>query len=147
MPVTIDCPRCRRTIDVTHDALRSANDNGTPPPCIWCDTKSMVMSHKGSAADLIAAAVLRLQEWHVRAAELSEIIVASWFDNRERFGLRGFKNLHPDSNRVSAEVSKMLRKIGKRPPLLSKVGKRQYALTAYGRERAAFVSETKGANQ
>jgi len=74
-----------------------------------------------------------------------QLVVAAWQRFPRTFGLSGFCDeggnpLHPDSNRVFAEImgSKPIRKRG----LLVKVGKKMYELTGTGRDQAARLARS-----
>ena len=71
-----------------------------------------------------------------------DLVVSSWQNFPDAFGLQGYRDsegnlLHPDSNRVFAEImgSKPIRKRG----LLIKVGVKQYQLTEAGEELARLL--------
>lgn len=71
---------------------------------------------------------------HPHVFHLSDIIIRAWSESSARFGLEGFESLHPDSNRVIAEL------VSKRPTSLRgrgylvKVRPKTYRLTEAGRK-------------
>lgn len=86
-----------------------------------------------AAADLAAAGNQEFSEW--------DLTVAAWSRDRQRFGLRGYAQSHPDHKRVMMEI------MGKKPssPLqlkyLEKVRPNHYRLTALGKSVAAGIRE------
>jgi len=78
--------------------------------------------------DLTNGGVSEFSEW--------ELTVAAWKRDRERFGLRGFKDEYPDHKRVMMEI------MGQKPhnplqlKLMEKVRPNYYKLTEFGRQEA-----------
>jgi len=81
---------------------------------------------------LIAA--LELEEKGRKPFSAEDIVVASWQRFPDAFGLAGYRDKYPDSNRVFAEImgSKPIRKKG----YLIKVGEKLYQLTDSGKQYA-----------
>ena len=101
------------------------------------------MAIRLTVADRILLAALDLGGANRESFTAEELVVAAWRHFPEAFGLRGILDdggvpLHPDSNRVFAEImgSKPLRKNG----LLEKVGDKRYQLTEAGLQRSSALS-------
>lgn len=86
---------------------------------------------------LIAAFILEEKGRKPFSAE--DIVVASWERFPDAFGLSGYRDKYPDSNRVFAEImgTKPIRKRG----YLIKVGEKMYQLTDSGRQYARSLIE------
>lgn len=71
----------------------------------------------------------------------NELVVAAWQDSPEQFGLEGFLNQFPDSNRALAAI------MGERGLVrrgwIDKVGQKQYRLGAPGREEVECIQQGK----
>ena len=82
-----------------------------------------------AADDVMAQGVSEFSEW--------DLTVAAWNRDRNRFGLRGYAQTHPDHKRVMMEI------MGKKPQnpvtlgLMEKVRPNTYRLTALGQAEAA----------
>jgi hypothetical protein len=82
-----------------------------------------------AADDLMAQGMAEFSEW--------DLTVAAWNRDRNRFGLRGYAQTHPDHKRVMMEI------MGKKPQnplhlgLMEKIRPNFYRLTPLGRAEAA----------
>lgn len=142
--VAVNCRECHRPIRATHDQIRAEIDDDVAIPCEWCESASQAsLPPRLTAADVIVAAAAQMGELHyvdgLVGVPLSDIIIKAWEIAPEKFGMSGYEEIYPDSNRVSCEVSKMLRRLPNRPVLLEKVGPRRYRLTPAGKVRAAAL--------
>lgn len=86
---------------------------------------------------LLAAAALEAEQISPFSAEA--LIVAAWKMFPRVFGLRGFADLHPDSNKVMTSV--MGEKGLVRRGYLAKMGKKLYMLTREGRQRVRRLAQ------
>ena len=133
------CLLCRNEFAITLHALRALVDHGGAPHC-GCTpqpVKAITARAKAAAglagrparskAELILLATRRLEEAHGRAPTVAAIVVAAWQATPEAFGLAGYATTHPDSNRVIAELVKMVKH-----GLLSRPEEKHYALTDAG---------------
>src|SRR5262249_27051771 len=86
---------------------------------------------------LLAAAELEEQGQTPFSAEA--LVVASWQKYPRTFGLKGYADLYPDSNKILASI--MGQKGLARRAWLVKVGQKLYALTREGRQAARHLLE------
>ncbi|MBW1998608.1 MAG: hypothetical protein JRJ29_11660 [Deltaproteobacteria bacterium] len=95
-----------------------------------------------NVSDKLLLAAYDLEQSSQRPFSAEDLVVAAWKRFPDAFGLAGYGSLHPDSNRVFAEImgSKPIRKQG----LLIKVGKKMYQLTDAGREHARLLLDRVG---
>ncbi|HEV3143665.1 MAG TPA: hypothetical protein VGZ47_07270, partial [Gemmataceae bacterium] len=81
-----------------------------------------------AADDLMAQGATEFTEW--------DLTIAAWQRDRDRFGLRGYKETYPDHKRVMMEI------MGKKPQnpillgLMEKLRPNTYRLTSMGRSEA-----------
>lgn len=80
---------------------------------------------------VVLRAALRLAGPDNNEFALPALVVAAWGLDRERFGLKGYALLHPDSNRVVVEVVKACR------PFLERTRPGHYRVSAAGLAEAA----------
>lgn len=87
-----------------------------------------------SIVEKLLVAALELEKSGHKPFSAEDIVVASWKRFPDAFGLAGYQDQYPDSNRVFAEImgSKPIRKKG----YLIKVGEKMYQLTDSGRQYA-----------
>ena len=92
-----------------------------------------------TVGDKLLIAALGLEDRGKRPFSAEDLVVAAWRKFPDVFGLAGYSDEHPDSNRVFVEImgSKPLRSQG----FLARVGEKRYDLTEAGRRRAAALSE------
>ena len=86
---------------------------------------------------LVAASVLDKKGESPFSAEA--LIVTSWQHFPRTFGLKGYADLYPDSNKVLSSIMGE-RGLAKRG-MLAKLGQKLYALTKEGRRRVAVISQ------
>jgi DNA-binding PadR family transcriptional regulator len=87
----------------------------------------------------ILIAAFRLEEKGHSPFSAEELIVAAWQESQRTFGLKGFIELYPDSNRVLSCI--MGEKGLARRGWLSKMGKKLYSLSRQGKEEARRLLE------
>lgn len=92
---------------------------------------------------LLASIKLRQEEGEPFTAE--DLVVWSWEEYRDTFGLAGYTDAYPDSNRILTNImgSKGLR--GK--SWLRKVGQKKYKVTSKGLREAKRLAEKRGDEQ
>lgn len=85
-----------------------------------------------AACDLEMSGHYEFSEW--------ELTVAAWRRNRNRFGLRGFEDTHPDHKRVMTEIMGQSKKDNPvRRKLLDKVRPNYYRITDLGKAEAVLL--------
>lgn len=86
----------------------------------------------------ILLAAYALEESGTSPFTAEQLIVKAWEMDKDLFGLQGYSNQHPDSNRILTNImgNKGLR--GKR--WIERVGEKKYRLTASGSKVAAEIS-------
>jgi hypothetical protein len=94
-----------------------------------------------SILEKLLIAALELEEAGRKPFSAEDIVVASWRRFPDAFGLVGYQDKYPDSNRVFAEImgSKPIRKKG----YLIKVGEKLYQLTDSGKQYAKSLTENR----
>lgn len=85
----------------------------------------------------ILMAAYRLEEQGQSPFSAEALIVAAWQENPRTFGLKGFADQHPDSNRVLSCI--MGEKGLARRGWLAKMGQKLYSLTRKGREEVQHL--------
>lgn len=92
-----------------------------------------------SILEKLLIAAFELEEKGHKPFSAEDIVVASWQKFPDAFGLAGYQDRYPDSNRVFAEImgSKPIRKKG----YLIKVGEKLYQLTDSGKQYAKSLTE------
>lgn len=125
--VTVPCgKRCGRDVQITRDDLRAAIDADRFPVCLECQHPPKPAKPTVRIAVLLAAA--KLAAWDAgNAVGLSDLIVLLFEGDHERFGLPGYRERFPDSNRVNTEVCHMVRSRH-----LARAGERQLLVTQLG---------------
>ena len=83
----------------------------------------------------ILMAAYRLEEQGQTPFSAEALIVAAWQENPRTFGLKGFADQYPDSNRVLSCI--MGEKGLARRGWLAKMGQKLYSLTRKGREEVS----------
>jgi hypothetical protein len=93
---------------------------------------------KRSAPEHLLLAALALEEQGRSPFREESLVVAAWERAPAAFGLRGYEDRHPSSNRVICEIVGNRRLV--RRGLLARVGAKLYALTPAGRALAHKLS-------
>jgi hypothetical protein len=85
----------------------------------------------------ILLAAYHLEEQGQTPFSAEALIVAAWQENQRTFGLKGFADQHPDSNRILSCImgEKGLAKRG----WLAKMGQKLYSLTRKGRDEVQHI--------
>lgn len=77
-----------------------------------------------------------------------ELTIAAWTRDRNRFGLRGFEDAHPDHKRVMMEIMGQSKKDNPiRRGFLQKTRANYYRVTDLGRAEAAFLSGSRSTEE
>jgi hypothetical protein len=85
----------------------------------------------------ILMAAFRLEEQGQSPFSAEALIVAAWQENPRTFGLKGFADQHPDSNRILSCI--MGEKGLARRGWLAKMGQKLYSLTRKGKEEVQHL--------
>lgn len=103
------------------------------------------MSNSGlSVPERILVAALKLETAGTTPFTAEDLVVGAWQLYKDTFGLQGYADEFPDSNRVLTNImgTKGLRGKG----WIVKVGEKRYRLTEAGRRAAADLSRDEGAD-
>lgn len=134
--LTIICHKCGQSFEVSSEQYQQALKIETRLKCIRCSVSD---SEKGqrlgwqrrltaSESLLLAVDKLKIQpHFTIAGVTRSAIVVEMWMAERKRFGLLGFENEYPDSNRVTVELVRSVRSGELKRPLPGR-----YSLTARG---------------
>jgi hypothetical protein len=99
--------------------------------------------HTNAAKMLLASIKLRQEEGEPFTAE--DLVVWSWKEYPDTFGLAGYSKSYPDSNRILTNImgSKGMRGKG----WIRKVGEKKYKVTSKGVKRAKNIAQEQGDHQ
>lgn len=102
----------------------------------------MKTSERRTAAQEILLAALQLARDGKREFSEWDLTVAAWNRDRNRFGLRGFEDRHPDHKRVMTEIMGQSKKDNPvRRRFIEKVRKNCYRLTDLGEAEALHLGD------
>lgn len=96
---------------------------------------------KYTLAEKLLLAAIRLRE-REKTFSAEDLVVQAWEAYPDSFGLSGYSNKYPDSNRIFTKImgSRGLRGKG----WIKKVGQKQYQVTSKGIKEAAEIAREKG---
>lgn len=116
---SVNCFLCHRAFQISVDVLRDLIDRGEPndgQPHCGCKprpkSRTPVPEGMRTKADMCLLVIAELEAHYAAAkmpteAPVSAIVVRVWERHPVAFGLPGFPDLYPDSNRVIMELVKM----------------------------------------
>lgn len=132
---TVTCHRCKHPFFMPHDVLRKMVDADQRPDC-GCDNKTPYVFHGSdspTALDHVLLAVYGLPGGLSTGTGVlwTDIVVHAWMRARQLLGLKGFKDVYPDSNRVRCSLCYL-----KDKGFVESPKPQHYRLTLWGQRRA-----------
>ena len=141
--VSLQCSRCRRAIDVTHDRLRQLWDKDEPVLCRDCALSLMRHAKRPvpyrnrgrfTKAELVLSVLASLEARRVpMPVSVPYLVIECWRAFPEKFGLRGYDA--PSDNSVIVELVRL-----KKDELVYRPRPLHYSMTESGRARAAKLT-------